>query len=349
MDFHRPHDALFRFAFSDPEQARTLLRSRMMRDKRYRGLARRLDWSKLERVDLAIADAADRPHAADLLFRVPFGARMVHIHVVLEHKSHPDRMVAWQVTRYGVRLIDRLHQQLGCPRDLPIVIGIVFYHGDETWTAPRDVNELFDLPTEWSDDERAALRPMLPSWTYLLDDLKPDLDERLEDVRDDLVARISLEALVRLRDPDAEQIPLALVRLRELLVAVMDAPRGKVLLGVLFSYLAATTRVDLQTVNAAVKMTLPRRTTEAMLNPLEKYIQEKCSEAETKGLSEGLSQGEAKGREVGQVELLRRQLTRRFGPLPADVMARLDRATTSDLESWALRILDATTPADVFA
>lgn len=336
MDLSNPHDQLFRTAFAHPEQARTLLRSRMLRDPRYRALALRLDWSSLERVDEAVADAADRPHAADLLFRVPCGRRVVYLHVVLEHKSNNDRLTAWQMVRYGVRLIDRLHQQLGCPPDLPLVIPLVFYHGEEKWTAPLDVRDLFEVPEDFAEEEREALRSLLPSWTYVLDDLSRDADARIEDARDDLVARMAIEALTHLRGLSAAEIPRELIRLRSLLTAVLDAPRGRLMLGMVFSYLATTAKVDTETVHAEVRKALPRRTAEVMLNPLEKYVQDKVDAAATEG------------RGLGQLEILRALLQQRFGPLPDPIEERLARAKPGELKSLALRVLDARSLADLF-
>ena len=348
VDLSRPHDQLFRTAFAHPDQARTLLRSRVLRDPRYRALALRLDWSRLERVDEGVADAADRPHTADLLFRIPCGSRAVFLHAVLEHKSGNDRLTAWQMLRYGVRLIDRLHQQLGSPPDLPLVIPLVFHHGEETWTAPLDVRELFAVPEDLTPEERDALRSLLPSWTYLLDDLSREADARIEDARDDLVARIAIEALVHLRGLDAEALPRELLRLRSLLTAVLDAPRGRLLLGMVFSYLATTAKVDTQTVHAAVRKTLPRRTTKLMLNPLEKYVQDKVDAATTKSEARGLRKGKAEGRSRGQLELLRALLQKRFGPLPDHIEERLARAKPAELKSLALRVLDATSLAELF-
>ena len=54
---------------------------------------------------------------------------------------------------------------------------------------------------------------------------------------------------------------------------------------------------------------------------------------------QGISEGETK--------LLRRQLVRRFGPLPAWAEARLKQAGEDDLEVWADRVLDGTTLEDV--
>jgi len=66
------------------------------------------------------------------------------------------------------------------------------------------------------------------------------------------------------------------------------------------------------------------------------------------GRQEGLNQGLSQGRQEGQLELVTRQLTRRFGPLPDWASARLQTADASQLEQWADRVLDAPSIEAVF-
>ena len=58
------------------------------------------------------------------------------------------------------------------------------------------------------------------------------------------------------------------------------------------------------------------------------------------------------GRQEGQIEgeraLVRRQLTRRFGVLPAWAEQHIAAADTTALEQWGLRLLDATSLEEVF-
>ena len=72
-------------------------------------------------------------------------------------------------------------------------------------------------------------------------------------------------------------------------------------------------------------------------------------EGEQKGLLQGLQQGISQGISQGELAVLRRQLTRRFGPLPLWTDAKLGQAGQSQLEAWADRVLDAPTLEDVFA
>jgi flagellar biosynthesis/type III secretory pathway protein FliH len=66
------------------------------------------------------------------------------------------------------------------------------------------------------------------------------------------------------------------------------------------------------------------------------------------GREQGLEQGERKGRHLGEVNLLRRQLERCFGPLPSWVAERLEQASEAELEHWAERVLECATLEGVF-
>jgi len=68
-----------------------------------------------------------------------------------------------------------------------------------------------------------------------------------------------------------------------------------------------------------------------------------------RGMQKGMQQGLEKGIVKGEGTILRRQLTRRFGPLPQDILDRLAAADAAQLETWADRVIDATSLDEVFA
>ena len=59
-------------------------------------------------------------------------------------------------------------------------------------------------------------------------------------------------------------------------------------------------------------------------------------------------EGRQQGRVEGERAVLARLLERRFGNLPAETGERLRRASGTDLESWADKVLDADSLEDVF-
>lgn len=67
-----------------------------------------------------------------------------------------------------------------------------------------------------------------------------------------------------------------------------------------------------------------------------------------RGMQVGMQLGFEMGRIIGGGIILRRQLTRRFGPLQQDVLDRFARADFRQLEAWADRVIDATSLDEVF-
>lgn len=63
---------------------------------------------------------------------------------------------------------------------------------------------------------------------------------------------------------------------------------------------------------------------------------------------EGEQKGHLEGKQAGGASLLEGLLTRKFGPLPATFQKRLQTATTVQLETWSLNILDAESLDEIF-
>ena len=60
-----------------------------------------------------------------------------------------------------------------------------------------------------------------------------------------------------------------------------------------------------------------------------------------KGIQQGIQKGIQQGKQLGAVDMLLRQIERRFG-LPSDVVReRIDKADPTKLMQWSERILDA--------
>ena len=67
-----------------------------------------------------------------------------------------------------------------------------------------------------------------------------------------------------------------------------------------------------------------------------------------KVLGPAILQGRQEGRQEGRQDILKRQLEKRFGPIPGWVEARFSSLSTDELEDLAVRLLDAAKLEDLF-
>jgi len=66
------------------------------------------------------------------------------------------------------------------------------------------------------------------------------------------------------------------------------------------------------------------------------------------GMEKGIQEGIQQGKQLGAVDMLLRQIERRFGP-PSDVVReRLSKADPNTLMQWSERILDAQNLEDLW-
>ncbi len=169
-----PHDLFARYTFGHPERAAAELRAVLPPH-----VVSEVDWASLRREPGSVVDPELRETESDLLFtaRLRTG-RPLLLYVLLEHQSSVDRWMAWRMLRYVVRQVERWRQEHPESTVLPLIIPLVMYHGPGgAWTAPRRVEDLFDLPE--GEEQRARWRALVPHFEYLLDDLTAEREEAL--------------------------------------------------------------------------------------------------------------------------------------------------------------------------
>ncbi|MBW4504642.1 MAG: DUF4351 domain-containing protein [Scytonema hyalinum WJT4-NPBG1] len=66
-----------------------------------------------------------------------------------------------------------------------------------------------------------------------------------------------------------------------------------------------------------------------------------------KGLQQGLQQGEERGKKKEALELIVRQLTRRFGAIEPEVQQQIRALSITQLEELAEALLDFSSPSDL--
>ncbi|MFY0562383.1 Rpn family recombination-promoting nuclease/putative transposase [Archangium lansingense] len=330
------HDLFARYTFGHPERAAAELRAVLPPH-----VVSEVDWTSLRREPGSVVDPELRETESDLLFtaRLRSGQSLL-LYVLLEHQSHVDRWMALRMLRYVVRQVERWRQEHPKQELLPLIIPLVMYHGPEgAWTAPRRVEELFELPGE----ERERWRALVPRFEYLLDDLTTEREEALSARSGPPLARL---AWLVLRYGRTEELARRLPDWGMLLAQVQAGPEGAEHLAVIIRYL---TWVGNEAVHEGARRVLhsvmgKQRAEELMRSYGEQLIERGLQQ----GLEKGLKRGREEGLTRGRAEDVLRILTARGVQVDQEARQRILSCTDLDvLDRWFDRSLNATTLSEV--
>ena len=136
-----PHDVFFKQIFSQREILSGALSELLPED-----VARRMDFDSLAYLPgESVGEGLSRSTRADLVFSVSFGEREGRLVVILEHKSHPDPRVHFQILQM---MVMGWMQNLREGREPLPILPILFYHGQGPWNLPDLFSERMNLPRE---------------------------------------------------------------------------------------------------------------------------------------------------------------------------------------------------------
>ena len=302
-----PHDALFKHTFSDPQHAAVELRAVLPL-----ALTRQMDLDHLRVESGSYVDEALSERHSDLLYSVPFGARRALVYVLFEHQSTVDALMPFRMLRYLVRIWDGWLRDHPEGTRLPLILPLVLYHGAQGWTAPLALQDLIDLEPA----HLAEAQPFIPHFRLLLDDLSALSDDELR-----LRSASALVPLVLYLLKNARHDPQLVEHLHgwaQAFNAVWSAPNGWKTFEALIRYiLQVSSTATAEKVEVMMEASVGAGAREVVMTVAEQLM------------------------EKGERRLLMRLLQRRFGPLPTEVLARVERADETMLERWADEILFA--------
>ncbi|MBU6361772.1 MAG: Rpn family recombination-promoting nuclease/putative transposase [Chloroflexota bacterium] len=252
----------------------------------------------------------------------------VFIYCLIEHKSYPDSMVAFQLLRYMVHIWQR-QMQKGATKLTPI-ISMVLYHGEKQWNIPTQFAILFgDLGQQVG---------FIPQFNYYLTDLSQMPDEQ---IHGQIITRVGLLGMKYSRNPHANKI---LVRVMALLSGIGDRKLAQGQLIRLLKYVTSIgnnwERSDVQTAIAAAE-TDPNLQEVIMSNFAKELIE--------RGMEIGEQRGLQIGEQRGIQATIARLIERKLGPLQANERERIAQLSEASQLSLADALVDGlmTTYADL--
>jgi predicted transposase/invertase (TIGR01784 family) len=314
-----PHDALFKKFLGHPDTARDFLDIHLPKPLRARC---ELDTLRLE--SGSFIEPALRGACSDILYSLKTTRGDGYIYCLIEHQSTPDPLMAFRLMRYSILAMQsHLDKNKGKGfRTLPLVIPLLFYHG-----------QLRPYPygTCWLEnfDDPEAARALYGTPFPLVDVTAIPDDEILRHKRVALLELVQKHIwqrdLLELLEPFADLLRIA---------SATDEQ-----LETLLNYMLQTgNTADPEGFTERLIHLSPNEHREKMMSIAEQLKQIGRKE----GWEEGRMRGWEEGREESEAAMLARQLTRRFGPLPAWARERLHRADAAQREAWADAVLEAT-------
>ncbi len=317
-----PHDQLVRKTLGIPEHAAGELRAILPP-----ALAKRVDWSTLRAEPGSFVDTGGPERHTDLLFSATIGGRDARIYVVFEHQSSFDRWMPLRLLVYMGRIWVSL-ADAGAKR-LPVIVPVVLYNGDTTWTGARRFADLLD-----ADEPLLTLtRAFIPNFQLLIDDLARVSELALLRRPMSALARLVVWVLraVRLGFDPAHLAEWA----RLLEQARLEA--GPEAFTQLFVYLSEVDGGD--TLYGAIEAIIDDELSEETMGLRKKW--------EDAAREQGIKQGIEQGIDRGRAELLLKQLQLKFGDIGEARREQVGRASREELERWAQRVLSATSLDEV--
>jgi Putative transposase, YhgA-like len=317
----QPHDALFKWTFSQREHAVGLLQAALPP-----ALVAAIDWSTLRVEKGSFVDRALRSRHSDLVLSARLGDERLFFYAILEQQRDVEPLMVFRLGLYMMRLWDQLLRDHPDMKRLPPIVPILIHHSATGWTAATAFQDIVGP----EGPARATLVPHIPHFELRLIDLH---SERASDLVDEALTALGQVVLwcLSVANDDA-RLQRDIVRIARSLDEVLHAPDGLTALEALLRYLVATHgRFSARRVVKLLEDAAGPQAQETIMTLFD--------EIELRGEKRGEKRGERRGRAQTLLELL----AVRFGPVPPATSARILAADESALTQWTGRVLTAPT------
>ena len=333
---HHPHDGLFKLVFGEAEQAAGLLRLALPKH-----ILQAADLDSLKLLSGTLVSGSLSKRYADLIYSLRIGKRETLVHLVLEHQSEEDPLMAHRMLRYVVSAQERWIAENDAAKKIPPVLPIIFYHGAKPWSAPTRYRDLLDCP-----DEMLPLEEWVPEFEPVLFDLSHYDEELAGEVALPAKAELALFLFRRVRN--ARDVLALLAQKANLIERHWPHPQDYHHIEPFIVYILAV-RDDVKGEEMAdfLGNTLGPRAKEHGMSTARKLMEQGRKEGRKEGREEGREEGRKLGRKLGREEgrisstraILLKLIQLRFGPISDARHRILATADEKQLDRWVERIL----------
>ncbi len=309
------HDNAYKSLFSHPKAVEDLMRGFVRED-----WVERLDYASLEKVSGSYVTDDLRDREDDIIWRIRLGGPdgdWLYVYLLLEFQRTVDAHMAVRLLTYLGLLYQDLLKSGVVGQRLPPVFPLVLYNGERPWSAALDIASLIETAP-------ASLAAYQPRFRYFLVDEGRVPEEALEQGDNTIASLLQIE-----RSASPQDIARAVARLT-------DKLNGPEYLSLRRAFTVWIRRLILR--RFAPPSELPEPDDLPEINTM---IAERVESWTQQWLKQGRNEGWREGRQEGQRLSLERLMSRRFGPLDDDVLARIHQATSEQLDRWLDKVLEA--------
>jgi len=354
-----PHDIFVKEVLSNRENARDFFFNYLPAE-----IQALVDMESLEVCKDSFVEKELREYFSDMLYRLDLTGERGreqqdgYLYLLFEHKSSPQKWIAFHLLRYQVRIWELFLKQNKNTRVLPVIIPLVLYHGQEEW---RIGTRLCDLILQ---GHREEFKPYIPDFSYLLCDIPACPDDQ---IRGMAILRVSLLLLKYIHHPDlVKHLPWIFSLLKDLIQAGAGQEFMDWLESVFRYIFNANEQVSVEELKKIVEKSLDKDKEGLVMTVAEQLIQkgvqqgvqqgwqqgvkQGLEQGVQQGLQQGLQQGVKQGLQQGEVKKAREDVVNvleiRFGDISLSLKEKLagicDHAILEDLLRKAVTVASLT-------
>ncbi len=318
MQIQNPHDKFFKETFSNIEVAKDFVINYLPQS-----IMDIVDINTLEVQKDSFINADLEEAFSDMLFKINVNKQEGYLYFLFEHKSYVSKNITIQLLKYMIEIWETKAKKENI-RELPMIIPLVIYHGNNEWKIKTSLGEMINGYDAIPED----VKKYVPDYEYLFYDLSRYTDEQ---IKGEVKLRIVLTIFRDIFTKDSQVIRKSILRATEHLRELDDKQTGIEYFETFMRYVLNAgqklTKKEMNDIIGAIETTFPEGS-ETVMTLAEQFKQE--------GREEGIQEGEANA----LAKMAIRLLTKKFGSLSEDNRIKIKKLDSVTLEIIIDEILE---------
>jgi len=276
VNIENPHDSFFKSMLGKKENAIDFLQNYLPEK-----IIQIIDLNYLEIRKDTFVEKELQAYFSDLLYKTKLKRSNLYLYFLFEHKSYPDKLVAFQLLKYMVRIWEKEIKNNKKLKKMPSIIPYIFYHGKRKWNIGLKLSDVINHEEE--------IKNYIPNFEYILNDLSQYNDD---DIKGNVIIKIMNLIMKHIFDKEPET---ALRKIFSLFHLIKEQKTGLELLEMVLRYIIHTTEINLKKIKKLVEEEQIEKGGDVVMTTAEKLKQEGRQEGILKGKLETARKMIAKG------------------------------------------------------